>query len=109
MAECGLTSLEFAGFCKDQKMQTKTEIMEIIHPANGETGEEELVEVKEIRTEEPVFDGDGNPVYVYSLRYEEFIALNTMMIQKMYQKSTTQDERISDLEEIVRKIESVIL
>ena len=61
---CGLSSLEFAGFCKDQKTE-KTE------------SEEGTIE------ENPVFDDKGNPVYVYSLRYEEFIALNTMMIQKI--------------------------
>lgn len=64
---CGLSSLEFAGFCKDQKTE-KTE------------SEEGTIE------ENPVFDDKGNPVYVYSLRYEEFIALNTMMIQKICKK-----------------------
>lgn len=64
---CGLSSLEFAGFCKDQKI--------------------ERIEDKEGNIEEnPVFDDKGNPVYVYSLRYEEFIALNTMMIQKICEK-----------------------
>ncbi len=64
---CGLSSLEFAGFCKDQKI--------------------ERIEDEEGNIEEnPVFDDKGNPVYVYSLRYEEFIALNTMMIQKICEK-----------------------
>lgn len=67
MAVCGLSSLEFAGFCKDQ-----------------------------IDTEDTP---DGNPVYIYSLRYEEFIALNTMMIQKLYKKNETLEERVSNLED----------
>ena len=45
MSICGLTSLEFAGFCKDQK----TERIE------NEEGNME---------EKPVFDDEGNPVYL---------------------------------------------
>lgn len=67
MSICGLSSLEFAGFCKDQKIERLE-------------GEEGIIE------ENPVFDDKGNPVYIYSLRYEEFIALNTMMIQKICKK-----------------------
>ncbi len=77
---CGLSSLEFAGFCKDQK----TERIE---------NEEGTME------EKPVFDGEGNPVYLYSLRYEEFIALNTMMIQKLCKKSENLENRLTILEE----------
>lgn len=93
MAECGLSSLEFAGFCKDQKI----EVEEIIHPADEEAGEEEWIE----RKEHPVFDEDGNPVYEYSLRYEEFIALNTMMIQKQQMKIDKMEERIDKMERII--------
>ena len=89
MAECGLSSLEFAGFCKDQKI----EVEEIIHPADEEAGEEEWIE----RKEHPVFDEDGNPVYEYSLRYEEFIALNTMMIQKQQEEISKIKEMLSDI------------
>ena len=67
MSICGLSSLEFAGFCKDQKIER----------IESEDGTIE---------ESPVFDDEGNPVYIYSLRYEEFIALNTMMIQKICKK-----------------------
>lgn len=89
MAECGLSSLEFAGFCKDQKI----EVEEIVHPADEEAGEEEWIE----RKEHPVFDGDGNPVYEYSLRYEEFIALNTMMIQSQQEEISKIKEMLSDI------------
>ena len=79
MSICGLTSLEFAGFCKDQK----TERIE------NEEGNME---------EKPVFDDEGNPVYLYSLRYEEFIALNTMMIQRLYEENASLDKRLTILE-----------
>lgn len=64
MSECGLTDLDFAGFCKDQKVDSK------------------LVDGEEVN--EPIVDDNGNPEYIYSLRYEEFIALNTYAIQKLW-------------------------
>lgn len=80
MTKCGLSSLEFAGFCKDQKTERK--------------------ETEDSTTEDiPVFDDEGNPVYIYSLRYEEFIALNTMMIQELYRKNESLESRISILED----------
>lgn len=67
MLECGLTDLDFAGFCKDQKTK---------HIINDDDTE----------IEEPVFDENGNAVYIYSLRYEEFIALNTYAIQELWKE-----------------------
>jgi len=61
--EVGLTAYDFAGFCKDEKT-------EIVVDENGN------------EIEVPVLDEKGNKQYLYSLRYEEFIALNTHMIQK---------------------------
>lgn len=101
MEKCGLSSFDFAGFCKDQKMERVTEIQEIPHSANEETGREAWVEEKKFEVEKPVFDDDGKPVYIYSLRYEEFIALNTMIIQK-------QQNKINDLESRISIIESMI-
>lgn len=69
MSECGLTDLDFAGFCKDQKVEVFFEEDE-----NGD----------KIEKERPILDENGNPEYVYSLRYEEFIALNTYAIQKLW-------------------------
>lgn len=98
---CGMSPLDFAGFCKDQKIDRITEVEKITRPANTETGESEWIENKEIIKENPVFDKDGNPVYIYSLRYEEFIALNTMMIQKLYTKNKDFEERLSKLEQVL--------
>ncbi len=99
MAECGLSSLEFAGFCKDQKI----EVEEIVHPADEEDGEGEWIE----RKEHPVFDEDGNPVYEYSLRYEEFIALNTMMIQSLQDRISEAEDRIAKIEEKLKRKDDI--
>lgn len=69
MSECGLTDLDFAGFCKDQKVEVFSEEDE-----NGD----------KVEKERAILDENGNPEYIYSLRYEEFIALNTYVIQKLW-------------------------
>ena len=76
--ECGLTQMDFAGFCKDIK--TTQEI--------GENGKETSV---------PVLDDNGNELYAYSLRYSEFIALNTHMLQKAYKKIDRLEKDIAEL------------
>lgn len=73
MDELGMTSLEFAGFCKDKQQ---------VYNEDTETWED-------------VLDENGKPVYIYSLRYQEFIALNTLMIQK-------QQKEIEELKQMVK-------
>lgn len=63
MDEAGISDMEFGGYCRDQKTE------EVVDE-NGNP-----VELKGIT------DENGQPVYSYSLRYGEFIALNTKMIQ----------------------------
>jgi hypothetical protein len=82
MIDCGLTDLDFAGFCRDVK--TKITIDE---------------DGKEI--EEPILDEDGKEQYIYSLRYSEFIALNTHMIQKAYKKIEEQSKEIEEMKNII--------
>jgi hypothetical protein len=66
---------------------------------NPETGEPMVVDV---------VDADGNPEYTYSLRYEEFIALNTHMIQKLRTENTVLKFTIADLEKRLSKLEQTI-
>lgn len=68
----GLSALDFAGFCKDQKTEIITD----------ENGEEKEVPI----------EGE----YIYSLRYEEFIALNTHMIQKLYSKVKSLEQKLRE-------------
>lgn len=86
MKEVGLTELDFAGFCKDIKRTYSTD-------ENGEM------------ISEPVLDDDGNPEYIYSLRYEEFIAINTYAIQRLYQRV---DALETALEEINSKLNALV-
>ncbi|MCM1496707.1 MAG: tail fiber domain-containing protein [Bacteroides sp.] len=89
MEELGLTSLDFAGFCKDQKTTSKVIKTTIL---DKETGEEKEVE----QIVEEKIDGE----YIYSLRYQEFIALITKVLQKSCKRLNDLEYRISKLETI---------
>ncbi len=87
MSELGLTSLDFAGFCKDPKVNSKV-VKETIF--DSETGEEKEVE----RIVEEQIEGE----YIYSLRYQEFIALITKVLQKSCKRLDDLEYRLSKLE-----------
>lgn len=70
--EIGLTGQDFAGFCKDAKTDK-----------NGNA----------------IIDENKQIVYDYSLRYAEFIALNTHMIQKLQNEITELKAEIKTLKE----------
>ncbi len=76
MKAVGLTDLDFAGFCRDAKTQrvAKKRKVKVIN----EAGEEVTENV--IYYEDAVVPNE----YIYSLRYDEFIALNTAVIQRIY-------------------------
>ncbi len=73
-----MTAFDFAGFCKDKNL-----------PEPEDKQSEASNSVAE------------NWEYRYSLRYGEFIALNTHMIQKLYKKIQDQQEKIEELEQTI--------
>lgn len=74
MTELGMTGLDFAGFCKDPNYIDKT------------TPEDDVVVEEKTDT------------YNYSLCYEEFIALNTHMIQKLMKRVDELEKKNAELE-----------
>lgn len=80
MIQVGLTDLDFAGFCKDIKMKSTGEKDE-----NGN-----IIFEKDL-------DEYGNEQYVYALRYEEFIAINTMIVQKLEENQIELEEKVNQL------------
>lgn len=79
LTEIGIDAEDFAGFVKSPKEQ-----------ADERTGELS-----------PVLDKDGNPIYEYGLRYEEFVAPLIKTVQ-------VQQRRMDSLEERIRKLEDMI-
>ena len=64
MEKVGLTAEELGFFCKDIKVEV----------VQGEDGNE---------YEKEILDENGNPVYIYSLRYEEYIAIMAEKIHRL--------------------------
>ena len=79
MSQAGLTDLDFAGFCRTVKTK-------------------EFVDEDGNKTREIEKDENGNPVYVYALRYEEFIALNTFMIQNLLEGNKNLCDKVQTLQ-----------
>lgn len=89
MNQVGLTDLDFAGFCKDVKTKCYLD----------DNGNE---------IEEPLLDENGKEQYIYSLRYEEFIALNTYAIQHLTTELNETKKELSELKETVNKLKNFI-
>lgn len=112
MNACGLSDLDFAGFCKDQKTERVEKIIEVekevpkemVDETTGEKyiGTEIVVEEQTIEENVPV-EGE----YIYSLRYEEFIALVAQATQYALNKIETLEERMSKFEERLALLENV--
>ena len=98
MNKFGMTAMDFAGFCKDQKTESRDE------PVLNQDGT-------------IVDDTEGNPLtykkqypiegeYRYSLRYEEFIAPMIKTIQIRQKELDEQEELIKTLEARITALES---
>jgi hypothetical protein len=69
MDEVGISDTEFAAYCRDEKKEIVKE--ETVVYVDEEGNEQKAI----TDVEKSVLDENGNPEYIYSLRYEEFIAL----------------------------------
>lgn len=78
MDEVELSATDFAPYCVDVKKEFD----------------------EETQTEVDVLDENGEPINVYSLRYSEFIALNTHMIQKLRGEIDKLKEEIASLKSL---------
>ena len=89
--QLGMTSMDFAGFIKSPKTEDYYEdVSETV--TNEETGEEKTVTRKELKTR--TIEGE----YIYSLRYDEFIAPLICMVQKQQKQIENLERRLSALE-----------
>lgn len=89
--QLGMTSMDFAGFIKSPKTEDYYEdVPETV--TNEETGEEKTVTRKELKTR--TVEGE----YIYSLRYDEFIAPLICMVQKQQKQIENLERHLSALE-----------
>ena len=89
--QLGMTSMDFAGFIKSPKTEDYYEdVPETV--TDEETGEGKTVTRKELKTR--TVEGE----YIYSLRYDEFIAPLICMVQKQQKQIENLERRLSALE-----------
>ena len=86
--QLGMTSMDFAGFIKSPKTEDYYEdVPETI--TDEETGEGKTVTRKELKTR--IVEGE----YIYSLRYDEFIAPLICMVQRQQRQIEDLERRLS--------------
>ena len=91
LPQIGMSDLDFAGFIKSPKTEDYYEdVSETV--TDEETGEEKTVTRKELKTR--TIEGE----YIYSLRYDEFIAPLICMVQKQQRQIQDLERRLSALE-----------
>lgn len=94
MKELGLTAKEFAGFCKDIRYKYTA--------YNEEDGTP--VESSKI----PCKDEDGNIIYDYALRYQEFIFLTVHMVQKLWNRVEILEKENAEMRDEIKSIQQDI-
>lgn len=94
MKELGLTAKEFAGFCKDIRYEYTA--------YNEEDGTP--VESSKI----PCKDEDGNIIYDYALRYQEFIFLTVHMVQKLWNRVEILEKENAEMRDEIKSIQQDI-
>ena len=104
MNKLGITALDFAGFCKDQKYERYTEEIEYDGEITNENGEVEITKQKRTEEKERPIEGE----FRYGLRYEEFIAPLIKTVQLQQKELEEKDKRINDLEDRLSKLEALI-
>ena len=88
MNKLGISPLDFAGFCKDQKYETYKE--EVI---------DEDGSVTEVPKEKPI-EGE----YIYGLRYGEFISPMIKVIQDQENRIESLESEVKELKDLVNKL-----
>ena len=96
----GFTSLDFAGLCKDVKGKQQE------RPKTKEERRKMNFHIQEQL--EPELDENGNIQYEYSLRYQEFISLNTYMIQKNVNEINLLKEENQLLKQELQEIKNLL-
>lgn len=94
MKELGLTAKEFAGFCKDIRYKYTA------------YNEEDGTPVESSKL--PCKDEDGNIIYDYALRYQEFIFLTVHMVQKLWNRVEILEKQNAEIKDQIKSMQQDI-
>lgn len=94
MMELGIEPKQFAGFCKDVRYEYT------------EFSEEDDMPIESSKV--PCKDEDGNIIYDYALRYQEFIFLTIHMVQKLWKRADAVEKENAEIKEQIRSMQQDI-
>ncbi len=90
MQELGIEPRQFAGFCKDIRYEYT------------EYNEEDGTPVESSKV--PCKDEDGNIIYDYALRYQEFIFLTVHMVQKLWNRVEILEKENAEMRDQIKSM-----
>lgn len=94
MHELGMSAEEFAGFCKDIRYEYT------------EYNEEDGMPIESSKV--PCKDEDGNIIYDYALRYQEFIFLTVHMVQRLWSRLDAIEKENAEIKEQIKSMQQDI-
>lgn len=94
MQELGIEPRQFAGFCKDIRYEYT------------EHNEEDGTPVESSKV--PCKDEDGNIIYDYALRYQEFIFLTVHMVQKLWNRVEILEKENAEMRDQIKSMQQDI-
>lgn len=94
MQELGIEPKQFAGFCKDIRYEYT------------EYNEEDGTPVESSKV--PCKDEDGNIIYDYALRYQEFIFLTVHMVQKLWNRVEILEKENAEMRDQIKAMQQDI-
>ena len=94
MQELGIEPRQFAGFCKDIRYEYT------------EYNEEDGTPVESSKV--PCKDEDGNIIYDYALRYQEFIFLTVHMVQKLWKRVEILEKENAEMRDQIKSMQQDI-
>lgn len=94
MQELGIVAEEFAGFCKDIRYEYTA------------YNEEDGTPVESSKV--PCKDEDGNIIYDYALRYQEFIFLTVHMVQKLWNRVEILEKENAEMRDQIKSMQQDI-
>lgn len=94
MQELGIEPRQFAGFCKDIRYEYT------------EHNEEDGTPVESSKV--PCKDEDGNIIYDYALRYQEFIFLTVHMVQKLWNRVEILEKENAEMRNQIKSMQQDI-
>ena len=94
MQELGIEAKQFAGFCKDIRYEYT------------EFSEEDGMPIESSKV--PCKDEDGNIIYDYALRYQEFIFLTVHMVQRLWSRLDAIEKENAKIKEQIKSMQQDI-